>query len=134
MHTTTRFSQPRAWLFLVLGVVGLTMNAAQAQDDAGQVAYNNACRTCHSVDEGDNRLGPNLHAIIGREAGSLPDFAYSANMKNSKIVWDEENLDRFIENPDAVISGNRMKPYGGMASAEDRAAIVAFLKAQSGGN
>jgi cytochrome c len=49
-------------------------------------------------------------------------------MKNSDIVWDEENLDRFIENPDAVISGNRMKPYGGMASAEDRAAIVAYLK------
>jgi cytochrome c len=131
MHKTLRFSQPLVWL--LLGALGLFATAASAAEEPGKLAFNNACRTCHSVEEGDNRLGPHLHGIIGREAGSLPGFAYSANMKNSDIVWDEENLDRFIENPDAVVSGNRMKPYGGMASAEERAAIVAYLKALSGG-
>ena len=44
------------------------------------------------------------------------------------LVWDKQNLDRFIANPDAVVSGNNMKPYGGIASAEERAKIVAFLE------
>jgi cytochrome c len=102
---------------------------ALAQDtDAGQIAFNNACRTCHTVREGDNRLGPNLHAVIGRKAGSLPNYNYSESMKKADIVWDKSTLDRFIANPDAVVPGNNMKPYGGIASAEERAKIIAFLE------
>ena len=72
------------------------------------------------VREGDNRLGPNLYKIIGRKAGSLPDYAFSSAMKEAGFVWDEEKLDRFIANPDEVVPGNSMKPYGGLTSSEDR--------------
>ena len=48
-------------------------------------------------------------------------------MKEADFVWNEEKLDRFIANPDEVIPGNNMKPYGGLASREDRAKIIAFL-------
>jgi cytochrome c len=41
-----------------------------ANTESGQLTFNNACRTCHTTKEGDNRLGPNLHNIIGRKAGS----------------------------------------------------------------
>ena len=92
-----------------------------------QQAFNNACRTCHVAKEGDNRLGPNLYKVVGRKAGSLPDYNYSSAMKEADFVWDEEKLDRFIANPDEVIPGNNMKPYGGLASREDRAKIIAFL-------
>jgi cytochrome c len=95
--------------------------------EGGQQAFNNACRTCHMVREGDNRLGPNLHKIIGRKAGSLPDYAFSSAMKEAGFVWDEEKLDRFMANPDEVVPGNSMKPYGGLASGEDRKKIIAFL-------
>jgi cytochrome c len=105
---------------------------AWAQDDQGQVLFNNACRTCHTVNEGDNRLGPSLHGVVGRQAGALPDYPYSEALKGSGIVWDEANLDRFIENPDAVVPGNNMKPYTGIASPEERATIIAYLQAQSG--
>jgi cytochrome c len=98
-----------------------------AQDASGQQAFNNACRTCHLVREGDNRLGPNLHKIIGRKAGSLPDYGFSSAMKEAGFVWDEEKLDRFIANPDEVVPGNSMKPYGGLSSSEDRKKIIAFL-------
>ncbi|KRR05272.1 cytochrome C [Bradyrhizobium valentinum] len=98
-----------------------------AQDASGQQAFNNACRTCHIVREGDNRLGPNLHKIIGRKAGSLPDYGFSSAMKEAGFVWDEEKLDRFIANPDEVVPGNSMKPYGGLSSSEDRKKIIAFL-------
>ena len=92
-----------------------------------QQAFNNACRTCHVMREGDNRLGPNLHKIIGRKAGSLPDYNYSSAMKEAGFVWDKEKLDRFIANPDEVVSGNSMKPYSGLASSDDRTKIIAFL-------
>jgi cytochrome c len=98
-----------------------------AQDASGQQAFNNACRTCHLVREGDNRLGPNLHKIVGRKAGSLPDYGFSSAMKEAGFVWDEEKLDRFIANPDEVVPGNSMKPYGGLSSSEDRKKIIAFL-------
>jgi cytochrome c len=98
-----------------------------AEDASGQQAFNNACRTCHMVKEGDNRLGPNLHKIVGRKAGSLPDYAFSSAMKEAGFVWDEEKLDRFIASPDEVVPGNNMKPYGGLASSDDRKKIIAFL-------
>jgi cytochrome c len=102
--------------------------ASQGTEDAsGQQAFNNACRTCHMVREGDNRLGPNLHRVVGRKAGSLPDYAFSSAMKEAGFVWDEEKLDRFIANPDQVVPGNNMKPYGGLASSDDRKKIIAFL-------
>jgi len=112
---------------MAIGLV-LLCAPALAQDDAGQIAFNNACRTCHTVREGDNRLGPSLSRVIGRKAGSLPNYNYSESMKKADLVWDKQNLDRFIANPDAVVSGNNMKPYGGIASAEERAKIVAFLE------
>ena len=70
--------------------------------------------------EGDNRLGPNLYKIVGRKAGSLPDYAFSNAMKEADFVWDEEKLDRFIAKPDEVVPGNNMKPYGGLSSSDDR--------------
>ena len=100
---------------------------ARTEADAGpgQLIFNNACRTCHTTKEGDNRLGPNLHNIIGRKAGSLPNFGYS---KGADFVWDKEKLGSFIAKPDEVVPGNNMKPYGGLASAEDRNKLIAFLQ------
>lgn len=106
--------------------------AAQGAGDE-KLAFNNHCRTCHVTDEGDHRLGPSLHNVVGREAGSLPDYGYSSAMKNADLVWDEANLDRYIENPEAVVPGNNMKPYSGISSADERAKIIAFLKSQSEG-
>jgi cytochrome c len=106
--------------------------ARSAAGEDGQLAFNNVCRTCHTLKEGDNRLGPNLHKIIGRKAGSLPNYSYSNAMKGADLVWDRATLDRYISNPDQVVPGNNMKPYGGLASAEERAKIIAFLEANGG--
>lgn len=93
---------------------------------AGKLAFNGSCRTCHSIKQGDNRLGPNLHGIIGRKAGT-EEYGYSPAMDASDLVWDAEALDRFIRDPQAVVPGNNMKPYGGISNAEVRASIVAYL-------
>ena len=109
----------------------LSSSAPLAQEGLLQRAelqlFNNACRTCHSIKKGDNRLGPSLHKIIGRKAGSLPEYNYSPAMKDADFVWDEAKLARFIASPDEVVPGNKMTPYGGLAAAEDRRKIVVFL-------
>ena len=102
--------------------------AAQEESDDGQVAYNNACRTCHSFKPDDNRLGPTLHGIVGRKAGSIEGFAFSPSMKASGITWDEATLDKFISDPNQVVSGNKMQPFGGVADAGERKKIVDYLK------
>jgi len=116
---------------LLIGVcTPFAQATAQQGADDGQLAFNNVCRTCHTVKEGDNRLGPNLHGVIGRKAGSLPNYPYSSALKGADLVWDRATLDRFIANPDQVVAGNAMKPYGGLASPEERAKIIAFLEAR----
>jgi cytochrome c len=114
-------------LLILLSVSAVPQEPARA-DAAGQLLFNNACRTCHTMKEGDNRLGPNLHNIIGRKAGSLPNYGYSSAMKGADFVWDKEKLDSFIAKPDEVVPGNNMKPYGGLTSAEDRSKLIAFLQ------
>ncbi len=119
---------------VVASATVLLVSPSQSQDRqgadlaSGQLAFNNSCRTCHSVKEGDNRLGPNLYKVVGRKAGSLPNYGYSPAMKNADFVWDKGNLDQFIADPDAVVRGNNMKPYGGLASADTRAKMIAYLE------
>lgn len=116
-----------AWsLGLTLALLGAA-EAAAAQ--SGKVTFNNRCRTCHSVREGDNRLGPSLHNIFGAKAGASTGFkAYSQALLDSGVVWTEETLDKFIANPDEVIPGNNMKPYGGVTDEAERQRIVEYLK------
>ncbi len=112
-----------------LMLIALLAAPAVAQDEGedGELAFNNHCRTCHSTDEGDNRLGPSLHAIIGRKAGSLEAYDYSSALESSDMVWDAEQLDAFIADPQNVVPGNEMRPYGGIAEPEVRSAIVEHL-------
>ena len=120
----------RAIAFSALSLLAsLTPAAAeQEESDAGMVSYNNACRTCHSMKPGDNRLGPSLHGVLGRKAGTLEGFAFSPAMKSSGVTWDEATLDKFISDPNQVVSGNKMQPFGGVADASEREKIVNYLK------
>jgi cytochrome c len=131
--------RPSAWVHLIVTLSAmvyiLSSSSSLAQElvsqgkdvASGQQVFNNACRTCHTIKEGDNRLGPNLYGIVGRKAGSLPNYNYSSAMKEADFVWDEKKLERFIANPDAIVPGHNMRPYGGLASADDTAHVIAFL-------
>jgi len=114
------------------GLLRLTaaMPAAPAED--GKVAFNNFCRTCHSLKEGDNRLGPSLHGIVGSKAGHASGYGYSQSVKQSGVTWDAATLERWIENPDAVIPNNNMKPYNGITDAAVRKTIVEYLRKNKG--
>lgn len=121
----------------VCGLTVVLMTGVLAPGRAAEsppAVFNNHCRTCHSVKEGDNRLGPSLHNIHGAKAGSSSGYAnYSQGLKSSGVVWDDATLDKFIENPEQVIPNNNMKPYKGIDDPAVRKQIVDFLRSQSAG-
>jgi cytochrome c len=118
-------------LRLAILLTGWVTTSALAAEPA-PAAFNNHCRTCHSVKAGDNRLGPSLHNIYGAKAGSSSGYAsYSQSLKSSGVTWDDATLDKFIENPDQVVANNNMKPYKGIGDPALRQEIVKFLKSQS---
>jgi cytochrome c len=121
-------------LAVLIGIGQWALAQSRPPDtDDGQLAFNRACRMCHTMREGDNRLGPSLYKVVGRKAGSVPGYGYSRAMHDSGIVWDKATLDRFIADPEQVVRGNAMMPYGGIALAEERARIVAYLEASGKG-
>jgi cytochrome c len=116
-----------AFLFTPLSVAALWSVASPASaGDAvhGEEIYNSRCVACHSPDA--NRVGPKHRGVVGRKAGSLPDFNYSKAVKNSDVVWDEATLDKWLTNPQAFIPGQRMNFK--VADPTDRADIIAYLK------
>jgi cytochrome c len=114
--------------YVMLSASSSASQKRQEEDPAsGQLVFNNACRTCHTTREGHNRLGPSLHNIVGRKAGSLQNYAYSSAMKGAGFTWDKAKLDSFIANPEQIVSGNNMKPFSRLGSADDRAKVITFL-------
>ena len=85
------------------------------------------CMTCHAVQEGRNNVGPSLYQIVGRESGSIPGFKYSAANADSNVVWTEQNLFEYLENPQAYIPGTIMA-FPGLRNPQDRADVIAYLK------
>jgi cytochrome c len=103
--------------------------AAQAGGNAVQgKTYFNRCAICHSNAKGaPNRIGPNLFGVVGRKAGSLPNFFYSGAMKKSGITWSHEKLEAYIAKPQAVVPGNRMA-FAGVSSHQQVEDLVAYLE------
>lgn len=88
------------------------------------------CMACHVVQAGVNRVGPSLHGVIGRKAGSVEGFGYSSANKNSGITWTEQQLFTYLENPRGVVPGTSMA-FAGLRKPEDRANVIAYIKQES---
>jgi cytochrome c len=93
----------------------------------GEDLFRAKCVGCHAIS--CNRLGPKLVGVIGRKAGSVPDFAsYTPALKNSGLVWSEETLDAFLRDPARTIPGTSMAALGRIDSASDRSDLIAYLR------
>ena len=107
--------------------IGRTEFAVAACDPvAGQKVYNK-CRACHSLEPATQLMGPSLYDVIGRRAGSVDSFNYSLAMAQADLVWDEGNLDAFLDSPQETVPGNVM-PFSGLKSREQRENLLCFLR------
>lgn len=96
---------------------------------AGQKAFYR-CASCHQVGPAARAgFGPKLTGVIGRKAGTTPDYRYSPAMKNANIVWTEQNLASFLKAPGDFIPGNKMR-FWGLGNAQQVADLLAYLRTQ----
>jgi cytochrome c len=113
---------------VVLGLAafaGPALGAGEAEE--GRKVFNQ-CRACHTVEKGGkNAVGPNLHGLFGRKAGSVVDFKYSDPMKGSGIVWSEETVGKYVADPKTFVPGNKMA-YAGLKREKQIADLLAYLK------
>lgn len=89
------------------------------------------CKSCHVVEPGQNRIGPSLAGIVGREAGTVEGYNYTEANANSGITWTKEKMFQYLENPIRVIPGTKMA-FAGLKDAQDRADIIAYLETAGG--
>jgi cytochrome c len=102
-------------------------SAIAADATAGQAIFNR-CRICHSLQPGGpNTVGPNLHGVFGRKAGSVGNFAYSEAMKSSGIVWDDDTIRKYVTNPKDFIPGNKMA-FPGIKDENEVSDLLAYLR------
>ena len=102
---------------------------ADGDADKGKKVFNK-CKACHSLDAGKNKIGPSLHGIFGRKAGTEEGFKYSDAMKNSGITWSEDTLSEYLADPKGKVPGNKMA-FVGLKKEDDRADLIAYLKGAS---
>ncbi|HEY7297334.1 MAG TPA: cytochrome c family protein [Xanthobacteraceae bacterium] len=120
----------RRFAFLIaLAIAGaMTSSVSAAGDPAKGKAVFEQCAPCHSLEAGQNGVGPSLHGLFGRKSGSEDDFTYSAAMRRANVTWTPEQLDHYLANPQGgVFRGNRM-PFAGISDPEMRADLIAYLE------
>ena len=111
----------------VLAVAGLLAPQANAADAKNGASVFQRCAICHSNTRGaPAKIGPNLFGIVGRKAGTQPNFSYSAAMKSAGFVWTPDKLTAYVEHPQVVVPGNRMA-FAGITRAADAQDLAAYL-------
>lgn len=86
------------------------------------------CGVCHSIEKDQPKVGPSLHGVMGRKAGTLASFKlYTPAMKESGVTWDDKTIAEFLKNPRSYIKGTRMI-FIGLKDDKAIADLLAYLK------
>jgi cytochrome c len=117
----------RRCMIAALLLAGSATAALAADPAAGEKTFKTQCGICHTVVAGENRIGPTLFGVVGRPAGSVPGFHYTADHKKLGITWDAANLDKYLTNPRAMVPDTSMV-YAGLKDDAKRADLVAYLE------
>ena len=108
-------------------LAGSATTALAADPVAGEKVFKAQCGICHAVVAGQNRIGPTLFGVVGRPAGSVPGFHYTADHKKLGVAWDATTLDKYLANPRAMVPDTSMV-YAGLKDDAERADLVAYLE------
>ena len=108
-------------------LAGSATPAPAADPAAGQQIFKAQCGICHSVVAGVNGIGPTLFGVVGRSAGGVPGFQYTADHKKLGVTWDAATLDKYLANPRAMVPDTTMI-YAGLKDDDQRADLIAYLE------
>lgn len=95
----------------------------------GELIFHSRCGMCHTVaaDSPYNTMGPNLHGLFGRKAGSLSSYEFSTALQKSGIIWRDQTLDAYLQNPHKEVPGVKM-PFLGISDKTVRADVIDYLR------
>lgn len=121
----------QAWVVPALLAAALLAGAAASvhAEAAGEKLFKQNCAACHAIaKDAPMGMGPNLHGVIGRTAGTMAGFPYSNEFKGALAGkdWTPDLLDKWLENPQDVAKGTYMMYQQSDASV--RSAIIDYLK------
>jgi cytochrome c len=123
-----QFSSPSAPLcMLTFTLVLICFGLGVRAEEDGDRLFRNSCGICHTIQPGQKRVGPSLAGVVGRKAGTVQGFNYSDANKHSDVVWDEAQLDQYLNDPKEFMPGTKMM-YPGMKDPEKRKALIAYLR------
>lgn len=91
---------------------------------AGRTLFATVCSACHTPDH--NKVGPLLEGVVGRRAGSVPGYPYSAALAQSGITWNASTLDKWLAGPQHFVPGAQM-PFS-LPDAVRRRDVIAYLE------
>lgn len=101
---------------------------AQGNETRGERLFNQQCKGCHTLEkDGASTLGPNLHGVFGRKAGTGTSYQSSEDMVKSGIVWDDQAMAEYLRNPKAKVPGTKML-FVGMRQDAQLQDMIAYLK------
>ncbi|WP_104205191.1 c-type cytochrome [Billgrantia saliphila] len=116
-----------------LWLASLIATPTQADTDAeraqGERLFRAQCVGCHSIESGVHLAGPSLHGLVGRPAGSVPDFDYSPALREADLIWNRDTLDAFLAGPQDFLPGTRMVLWG--LDERTRGRIIDYLVSES---
>lgn len=115
---------------LLAGFAAATLASSFARADdieEGRKNFNKYCVACHiNTATGAKRLGPTMFGVVGRKAGTVPEYQYSeANLK-SGLTWTPEELDKYLNDPKGVVPGTKMS-FAGVKKKEEREDLIKYL-------
>jgi len=118
----------RALFGLGIAFLAVTGLSAQADPANGKVLFEQKCASCHTVspDLVHGLLGPNLVGAAGRTAGTVDGWDFSDALKQSKVVWTDENLHKWLTDSTAFIGGAKMDLK--VPSRIEREDLIEYLK------
>ena len=103
---------------------------ATASAEKGAIIFKK-CTSCHTIDAGGpNRVGPNLHNIVGAPKAKHPGYSYSQAMEQKGGTWSYDDLNIYLFKPRDFVPGTKMS-FAGIKDDKERADLIAYLRQQT---